>query len=107
MGGLRLCVAFHSSYLDCFIDRFFCWALTCCVQAQNVYPLPPELAPSSEEGYAYLDIVPTSEGYKHIALFTSLSSDLGANKSQPIWITSGEWEVSGGMLGIDAQRRLV
>lgn len=47
----------------------------------------------------YLDIVP-KDGYNHIALFSPV------NASTPVWITSGEWEVAGGILGWDASRRL-
>ncbi|WWC73095.1 uncharacterized protein I206_107060 [Kwoniella pini CBS 10737] len=47
---------------------------------QNVIPVKGAL-----EGY--LDIIP-NEGYNHIALFSPI------NATQPIWITSGEWEVT-------------
>ncbi|WWC64025.1 uncharacterized protein I303_106631 [Kwoniella dejecticola CBS 10117] len=47
---------------------------------QNVIPVKGGLS-------GYLDIVP-NEGYNHIALFSPI------NATHPIWITSGEWEVT-------------
>ncbi|KAK1233376.1 Dipeptidyl peptidase 4 [Marasmius sp. AFHP31] len=52
--------------------------------SQDIYPV--ELG--------YLDIVPTPEGFNHIALFSP------ANSSNPIWLTKGEWEVTGGIKGV-------
>jgi dipeptidyl aminopeptidase len=49
-------------------------------QGQNVHPVKAPLA-------GYLDIVP-NEGFNHIAFFSP------ANSTTPIWITSGEWEVT-------------
>lgn len=57
--------------------------------------LSPDGAP------AYLDIVPTPEGYNHIALFSP------ANASTPRFLTSGPWEVTSGILAVDAARRRV
>ncbi|EIN06216.1 dipeptidyl aminopeptidase [Punctularia strigosozonata HHB-11173 SS5] len=64
---------------------------------QSIYPLPKSL---SSDG-AYLDIVPTSEGYNHIALFNPGSA------SKAIFLTSGEWEVTGGIQAIDVERKLI
>lgn len=50
---------------------------------------------------AYLDIVPTSEGYNHIALFSP------ANSTTPRFLTSGPWEVTSGILAVDVSRGLV
>ena len=50
---------------------------------------------------AYFDIVPTPEGYNHIALFAS------ADSSVPHFLTSGEWEVVGGIAGVDVVKGLV
>ncbi|KAK8844035.1 hypothetical protein IAR55_006829 [Kwoniella newhampshirensis] len=47
---------------------------------QNVIPVKGPMA-------GYLDIVP-NEGFNHIAFFSPY------NASKPIWITSGEWEVT-------------
>ncbi|KAL0569963.1 Dipeptidyl peptidase 4 [Marasmius crinis-equi] len=52
--------------------------------SQNIYPVD----------LGYLDIVPTPEGFNHIALFAP------ANSSTPIWLTKGEWEVTGGIKGV-------
>lgn len=46
----------------------------------------------------YLDIVPSPEGYNHIALFSP------ANSSKPRFLTSGEWEVSSGIKGIGTKQ---
>jgi dipeptidyl aminopeptidase len=35
----------------------------------------------------YLDIVP-KEGYNHLAFFSPVDS------SEPVWLTSGDWEVT-------------
>ncbi len=49
----------------------------------------------------YLDIVPNGQGYRHIALFSPLTS------SQPIFLTEGEWEVSEEIKAVDLKRRLM
>ncbi len=49
-------------------------------QGQYVVPVKSMLP-------GYLDIVP-NEGYNHLAFFSPV------NSSRPIWITSGEWEVT-------------
>lgn len=68
-------------------------------QIQAIYPLSPSLSPDGAP--AYLDIVPTPEGYNHIALFSP------ANSSTPRFLTSGPWEVTSGILAVDAARGLV
>jgi hypothetical protein len=50
---------------------------------------------------AYLDIMPDHEGFNHIALFSSASSDT------PRFLTSGPWEVDGKIQGIDAEKGLM
>jgi len=45
--------------------------------------------------------VPTPEGYNHIALFSPATS------STPRFLTSGNWEVTGGIQSVDAKRGLV
>lgn len=64
-----------------------------------MYPLPSSLSPDGLP--AYLDIVPTPEGYNHIALFSPASS------SSPRFLTVGAWEVTGGVAAISLAERLV
>ncbi|KAK7022892.1 Dipeptidyl peptidase 4 [Paramarasmius palmivorus] len=52
--------------------------------SQNIYPI---------EG-GYLDIVPTKEGFNHIALFSP------PDAQEPRWITGGEWEVVNGVRAV-------
>lgn len=66
--------------------------------AQNVFPLPDSLR--SGDSSAYLDIVP-NDGYNHIALFDP------AESNTPRFLTSGPWEVTGGIKAVDAQRGLI
>lgn len=47
----------------------------------------------------YLDLIPR-EGFNHIAFFTPV------NATTPIWITSGEWEVTS-MSGVDTDKSIV
>ncbi|KAJ7132184.1 dipeptidyl aminopeptidase [Mycena epipterygia] len=71
---------------------------------QNIYALPSSLVSSLSAGTvaaAYLDVVPTPEGFNHIALFSPPSS------STPVWLTSGEWEVTNGVLGVDTTNGIV
>lgn len=65
---------------------------------QAIYPLPLSLSNSAP---AYLDIVPTPEGFNHIALFSP------ADTKTPRFLTNGEWEVVDTILGIDEKRALV
>lgn len=64
---------------------------------QTIYPL----SSLDLDGDAYLDIVPTKEGYNHIALFSPATS------STPKFLTSGNWEVTGGIQSVDQKRGLV
>lgn len=48
-----------------------------------------------------MDIVPNEDGYNHIALFSPAESET------PKWLTSGSWEVTSEILGIDIHKRLV
>ncbi|KAJ7230529.1 dipeptidyl aminopeptidase [Mycena pura] len=71
---------------------------------QNIYALPSTLVSSLSAGTlagAYLDVVPNEEGYNHLALFSPPSS------STPIWLTSGQWEVTKGVLGVDTTNAIV
>ncbi|KAA1470272.1 dipeptidyl aminopeptidase [Dentipellis sp. KUC8613] len=66
---------------------------------QTIYPLPASAAPGGVP--AYLDIVPTKEGFNHIALFSPV------NSSTPQFLTSGEWEVTDGVQAVNAKDKLV
>ncbi|KAK0202348.1 dipeptidyl aminopeptidase [Desarmillaria ectypa] len=56
---------------------------------------------SLKGGGGYLDIVPTKEGWNHVALFNP------ANATDPVWLTGGEWEVTSGIKGVDVEQGLV
>lgn len=45
--------------------------------------------------------MPTPEGYNHIALFSP------ADSSTPRFLTKGDWEVTGGIAGVNAKKGLV
>lgn len=64
------------------------------LQSQNAIPIPGDVP-------GYLDVVPTKDGYPHIALFAPVTS------SEPIWITRGEWEVANGISGADLKNGIV
>ncbi|GLB41533.1 putative dipeptidyl aminopeptidase [Lyophyllum shimeji] len=66
---------------------------------QSIHRLPANLTAGVED--AYLDIVPTNDGYNHIALFSPASSGV------PQFLTSGKWEVTGGIKGIDTKKGVV
>ncbi|KAF5379515.1 hypothetical protein D9615_006521 [Tricholomella constricta] len=66
---------------------------------QNIHRLPASLSVGGVG--AYLDVVPTPEGYNHIALFSPASS------GKPHFLTSGKWEVTNGIKGIDLKKGLV
>ncbi|WVQ85041.1 hypothetical protein IAT38_007205 [Cryptococcus sp. DSM 104549] len=59
---------------------------------QNVIPVKGPVQ-------GYLDVVP-NEGYNHIAFYSPL------NATKPLWITSGEWEVTQ-ISGVDAKKGLI
>jgi dipeptidyl aminopeptidase len=67
--------------------------------SQTVFPLPAALLPSGA-GSAYLDIVPSPQGYNHLALFSPASS------STPIFLTNGTWEVIGPIQAVDVLGRV-
>lgn len=64
-----------------------------------IRPLPESLSPTGTP--SYLDIVPSKDGYNHIALFSPATS------STPRFLTSGSWEVTGNILAVDPQLKLV
>jgi len=49
----------------------------------------------------YLDIVPTPEGYDHLAYFPT------AETTSPFWLTRGEWEVTGPISGVNEEKGIV
>ncbi|EKM50720.1 uncharacterized protein PHACADRAFT_130177 [Phanerochaete carnosa HHB-10118-sp] len=63
-----------------------------------IHPLPPSM--SAEGTAGYLDIVPSKEGYNHVALFHPPTSNT------PLFLTSGEWEVTE-ILAVDSRKSLV
>ncbi|KAG2012084.1 dipeptidyl-peptidase and tripeptidyl-peptidase, variant 5 [Coprinopsis cinerea AmutBmut pab1-1] len=63
---------------------------------QAIYPL---YLPDGED--AYLDIVPSKDGFNHIALFRPATS------SEPQWLTTGDWEVTGLIRAVDTKKGLV
>ncbi|PPQ68381.1 hypothetical protein CVT25_007919 [Psilocybe cyanescens] len=67
---------------------------------QTIYPVPAGLTAFAGTN-AYLDIVPTPEGYNHIALFNPASS------KTPHFLTSGEWEVTGRIRRVDSKKGLI
>jgi dipeptidyl aminopeptidase len=68
--------------------------------AQTVFPLPAALAPAGG-GAAYLDIVPSSAGFNHLALFWPASA------RDPLFLTNGSWEVTDRVAAVDTTRALV
>ncbi|KAJ7281993.1 dipeptidyl aminopeptidase [Mycena rebaudengoi] len=74
-------------------------------QFQTIYPLPTSLVSSLSTGTvaaAYIDVVPTPEGFNHLALFSP------ASNPNPIWLTSGQWEVTAnGALAVDVVNGIV
>ena len=68
------------------------------MQSHRIHPLEEQ---DGGAATAYLDVVPNKDGFNHIALFSP------ADSSTPVWLTSGPWEVTSGILGIDNQKGLV
>ncbi len=64
-----------------------------------VYPLPERFSVSGLP--SYLDVVPDKEGFNHIALFNPASS------GTPRFLTTGPWEVTGGIKAVDLEKGLV
>ncbi|KAH9986684.1 dipeptidyl peptidase IV N-terminal region-domain-containing protein [Russula compacta] len=65
----------------------------------RVYPLPESLSTGGLP--SYLDIVPDKDGYNHIALFNPAST------STPRFLTTGPWEVTGGIHAVDLEKGVV
>ena len=68
---------------------------------QNIRPLSDPSIAALVGSSAYLDVIPNKDGYNHIALFSP------ADSSVPRWLTAGDWEVVGKVLGVDTKRGLV
>jgi len=66
---------------------------------QTIRSLPSHLTSGKTTGY--LDVIPTKEGFDHIALFSP------ANSGTPRFLTSGNWEVTSGIKGIDTKKGIV
>lgn len=49
----------------------------------------------------YLEIVPDKKGFSHVAIYSPPSS------KEPVFLTSGEWEVDGEIRAIDVKRKLM
>ncbi|KAI0249668.1 dipeptidyl aminopeptidase [Lactifluus subvellereus] len=65
----------------------------------TVYSLSTSFSPTGLP--SYLDVVPDKDGYNHIALFSPAST------STPRFLTTGPWEVTGGVQAVDFERGLV
>ncbi|CDZ97247.1 dipeptidyl aminopeptidase [Phaffia rhodozyma] len=52
-------------------------------------------------GQGYLDVIPNSEGFNHIAFFPLTSA------AKPVWITEGNWEVDGEIKGFNEDLGIV
>ena len=68
--------------------------LTSSTSASSTAPTTPPL-----EGY--LDVIPNSEGFNHIALFSPIDN------GTPQFLTRGKWEVDGSILGVDYVNHLM
>ncbi|GAA5990808.1 hypothetical protein JCM10908_000026 [Rhodotorula pacifica] len=49
----------------------------------------------------YLDLLPDAKGFVHVAIFSPSTA------SEPVFLTSGEWEVAGGIDKVDLERGLI
>ncbi|KAH8989460.1 dipeptidyl aminopeptidase [Lactarius akahatsu] len=64
-----------------------------------VYPLTERFSVSGLP--SYLDVVPDKKGFNHIALFNPASS------GTPRFLTTGPWEVTGGIQAVDFEKGLI
>ncbi|BGP47610.1 Dipeptidyl peptidase 4 [Rhodotorula kratochvilovae] len=64
-------------------------------------PASASAAPIPSYPPGYLDVLPNPQGYNHLAYFSP------ADASEPVWLTSGEWEIDGGIERVDVRRGLV
>jgi dipeptidyl aminopeptidase len=75
-------------------------------QTQNIKPIQHVSKATSSDVLeelptGYLDVLPDSKGFNHIALFPTPDS------TSPTWLTSGDWEVADGIQAVDVQRRQI
>lgn len=59
------------------------------------------IAPTPSHPPGYLDVLPDAAGFRHIAYFSP------PDAKNPIFLTSGEWEVDGSIEAVDIARGLV
>lgn len=57
---------------------------------------------SKNKQIRYIDLADDGNGYLHLAIFTA-----GDKKQDPVWLTSGEWEVVTGTVVMDPVRQLL
>ncbi|KDN43691.1 hypothetical protein K437DRAFT_225471 [Tilletiaria anomala UBC 951] len=50
---------------------------------------------------AYLEVMPTAQGYRQLALFASATS------ADPVFLTQGKWEIDGNIKHVDIERKRV
>ncbi|GAA98406.1 hypothetical protein E5Q_05092 [Mixia osmundae IAM 14324] len=67
---------------------------------QTVHALTTD-RPGADHAPGYLDILDDEDGYRHIAYFSP--SDSG----EPIFLTTGPWEVVGSIASVDFERKLI
>jgi dipeptidyl aminopeptidase len=49
----------------------------------------------------YLDMLPDRDGFSHLVYFSP------ADAAEPVFLTSGDWEIDGGVQAVDLQRQLM
>ncbi|KWU42198.1 hypothetical protein RHOSPDRAFT_21578 [Rhodotorula sp. JG-1b] len=73
--------------------------------AQTIVSISPPATsddpPSRDYPLGYLDLVPDANGFVHVAFFSPSTS------STQIFLTSGQWEVAGGIDKVDLERGLI
>ncbi|GAA5940217.1 hypothetical protein JCM1841_004894 [Sporobolomyces salmonicolor] len=60
-----------------------------------------DAAPIPSYPPGYLDIVPASNGFNHLAYFSP------ADSKNPVFLTEGDWEIDGSVQAVDVQRGLI
>ncbi|GAA5872183.1 hypothetical protein JCM8547_003828 [Rhodosporidiobolus lusitaniae] len=74
---------------------------------QNIVPLLASKSPSSSAAPipsyppGCLDVLPSPSGFMHLAYFSP------PDAREPVWLTSGQWEIDGGVLQVDLARGFV
>ncbi|KAI9322088.1 dipeptidyl peptidase IV N-terminal region-domain-containing protein [Dichotomocladium elegans] len=72
---------------------------------QSLVYVPSSDDNSDKSVIRYIDLADNDSGYLHLAIF-SASLD-GRTKVEPVWLTSGEWEVVAGSVVMDTKRGLI